>query len=66
MIEVQDIGRNWSTNFTARFDFFNGYVWGDVQLKLEPAFAGLTEESLEKQSLNALASLPFAFGGTRA
>jgi hypothetical protein len=60
------LGRVWSPWYEAAFSFRNGYTWGDAEVTLEPIFAGLTEEAMERQSVNALANLPFAFAGTRA
>lgn len=60
------IGRVWNSIYTGRFDVHRGAAWGSRLLKLEPVFAGLGEESLEKGALNALAALPYAFAGSRA
>lgn len=66
MVDEIGVGRNWNTDYPMKVTCTEGFEWGNVKLALEPIFAGLADETLEKQSANALANLPFAFAGTSA
>lgn len=65
LTETHNIGRTWSAEYPGEFSFVRGHVWGDIELVLEPAFAGLEEEAAEKTAFAALSNLPHSFGGAK-
>jgi hypothetical protein len=63
---IEQVGRKWTPYFQGEFRVDRGAEWGSKFLKLEPVFAGLGSETLERTALNALSALPYAFAGARA
>jgi hypothetical protein len=61
-----EMGRIWSSKFRGQFEVRPGDRWGDVNIGLEPVFAGLTEEAFDRTAAAALQNLPYAFSGSRA
>jgi hypothetical protein len=59
------VGRVWSANFPFNFVCRSVTDLFDINLRLQPVYSGLAEESIERQSINAASALPFLFDGSR-
>jgi hypothetical protein len=55
------VGRSWTPFYAMNPKFPDSDEWGSVSLGLQPVFAGLASESLERSAVQALANLPYAF-----
>lgn len=66
VVDALEVGRRWKPEFTGKTSFVPCTQWGTMQLKMEPAFAGLANETIENSSLQALANMPYAFSGSKA
>lgn len=48
------IGRKWTCDYPGKVHFTEGLNWGGKKLKLEPQFAGLSEEVLDRFTISAM------------
>jgi hypothetical protein len=63
---MRTIGREWTPYFKARYKIVDGQTWGDVPIKVEPAFSGIMADMMSTSMVKALQSLPHAFAHTSA
>jgi hypothetical protein len=60
------LGRTWNTTFQGKFSFRRGYNWGGKCITLEPAYASLTTERVDKGAVAAMQALGYTFPGARS
>jgi hypothetical protein len=65
ILESTIMGRKWTCDYPGKCQFLRGVNWGGKTLKIEPQFAGLTEEVMDRFTISALQSLPHLFPGSR-
>jgi hypothetical protein len=65
ILESEVIGRRWVCNYPGEVYFNEGINWGGKRLKLEPQFAGLSEEVMDRYTVSAMQTMPILFPGSR-
>jgi hypothetical protein len=61
-----EIGRRWTPNFSAKYEFIQGRDWGASSIKMQPAYASLANEQVDRSTISALQALGFSFPGARS
>lgn len=55
----------WVPDYSGEVRFAEGMAWGGKRLMLEPQFAGLSEEVIDRYTMSALQSMPHLYPGSR-